>query len=124
MVMETLPPGTKLKGRYRVERALGSGGFGHVYLAVDQQSGQQYAIKEYLVTGAGGKAQLQHEAQVLGQLHHPSLPAFQDAFDERGRYYIVLGYIEGRDLTDCIRVARQRNEAVSLELILTWLISI
>jgi len=124
MVMETLPSGTKLHGRYRVERVLGNGGFGHVYLAIDLQTGQQYAIKEYLVTGSGGKAQLEHESRVLSQLHHPSLPAFQDAFDERGRYYVVLGYIEGRDLTDCIRATRTRGEIVALERILNWLISI
>ncbi len=124
MVMETLPPGTILKGRYRVEQVLGNGGFGHVYLAMDQQTGQQYAIKEYLVTGSSGKAQLEHESRVLSQLHHPSLPAFQDAFDERGRYYVALGYIEGRDLTDCIRATRARGEIVPLERILNWLISI
>ncbi|TMD43986.1 MAG: zinc-ribbon domain-containing protein [Chloroflexi bacterium] len=124
MVMETLPSGTILYGRYRVERVLGSGGFGHVYLAVDLQTNQQYALKEYLVTGASGKAQLEHEARVLSQLRHPSLPAFQAAFDERGRYYVVLGYIEGSDLTDCLRVVRQRNEIVPLERILNWLISI
>ena len=124
MVMETLPQGTVLYGRYRVERALGSGGFGHVYLSVDLSTSQQYAIKEYLVSGANGKAQLEHEARVLSQLHHPSLPAFQDAFDERGRYYVVLGYIEGSDLTDLIRIVRQRNEVVPLARILTWIISI
>ncbi len=124
MVMETLPPGTVLYGRYRIERALGSGGFGHVYLAVDLQTNQQYAIKEYLVAGAGGKAQLEHEARVLSHLHHPSLPAFQAAFDERGRYYVVLGYIEGSDLTDYIRVVRQRNEVVQLARTMTWIISI
>jgi serine/threonine protein kinase len=124
MVMETLPPGTVLYGRYRIERALGSGGFGHVYLSIDLRTNQQYAIKEYLVAGASGKAQLEHEARVLSKLHHPSLPAFQDAFDERGRYYVVLGYIEGSDLTDFIRVVRQRNEVVSLARILTWIISI
>jgi len=124
MVMETLPQGTVLYGRYRIERALGSGGFGHVYLSVDLKTNQQFAIKEYLVSGANGKAQLEHEARVLSQLHHPSLPAFQDAFDERGRYYIVLGYIEGSDLTDLIRVVRQRNEVVPLARILTWIISI
>src|SRR5579871_4048853 len=123
MVMETLPSGTVLKGRYRVERVLGNGGFGHVYLAIDLQTGQQYAVKEYLVTGSSGKAQLEHESRVLSQLHHPNLPAFQDAFDERGRYYVVLGYIEGRDLTDCIRASR-RGETVSIERILNWLISI
>ncbi len=124
MAMETLPSGTILHGRYRIERVLGSGGFGHVYLANDLQTHQQYAIKEYLVTGASGKAQLEHEARVLSQLHHPSLPAFQAAFDERGRYYVVLGYIEGNDLTDYLRVVRQKNEVVPLERILTWLISI
>lgn len=124
MVMETLPQGTVLNGRYRIERALGSGGFGHVYLSVDLSTNLQYAIKEYLVTGANGKAQLEHEARVLSQLHHPNLPAFQDAFDERGRYYIVLGYIEGSDLTDLIRVVRQRNEVIPLSRILDWIISI
>ena len=124
MVMETLPQGTILNGYYRIERALGSGGFGHVYLSVDLRTNQQYAIKEYLVTGASGKAQLEHEARVLSQLHHPNLPAFQDAFDERDRYYIVLGYIEGSDLTDLIRIIRQRNEIIPITRILEWIISI
>ena len=124
MVMETLPSGTILHGRYRIERVLGSGGFGHVYLAVDQQANTQYAIKEYLVTGASGKAQLEHEEQVLIQLHHPNLPAFLAAFDERGRYYVVFGYIEGSDLTDYTRLVRQRNEAIPVAQILTWILSI
>src|SRR3989441_486350 len=124
MVMETLPPGSVLYGHYRIERVLGSGGFGHVYLSVDLRTNQQYAIKEYLVAGASGKAQLEHEARVLSHLHHPSLPAFQAAFDERGRYYIVLGYMEVSDLTDLIRVVLQRNEVVPLARILTWIISI
>ena len=124
MVMETLPSGTLLHGRYRIERVLGSGGFGHVYLAVDVQANTQYAIKEYLVTGPSGKAQLEHEEQILSQLHHPNLPAFYTAFDERGRYYVVLGYIEGSDLTDYIRVVRQRNEVIPIAQILTWILSI
>jgi serine/threonine protein kinase len=122
--METLPSGTILCGRYRVERALGSGGFGHVYLSVDLQTNTQYAIKEYLVTGASGKAQLEHEAQVLSHLHHPNLPAFLSAFDENGRYYVVLGYIEGNDLTDYIRVVRQKNEPIPIARLMEWLLSI
>ena len=124
MVMETLPSGTILHGRYRIERVLGSGGFGHVYLSVDLHANAQYAIKEYLVTGPSGKAQLEHEEQVLSQLHHPNLPAFISAFDERGRYYGVFGYIEGSDLTDYIRVVRQRNEVIPLAQVMTWILSI
>jgi serine/threonine protein kinase len=123
-MIETVPSGTILHGRYRIERVLGSGGFGHVYLAVDQMTNQQYAVKEYLVTGPSGQEQLKHEATVLSQLHHPNLPAFQDAFIERGRYYMVLNYYEGNDLTDLIRMARQRNEAIPLSQIMGWILAI
>ena len=124
MMMETVPSGTILHGRYRIERVLGSGGFGHVYLAVDLTSNQQFAIKEYFVTGTSGQAQLQHEARVLSQLHHPNLPAFHEAFNERGHYFVVLSYIEGTDLTDHIRIARQRNEVIPLPQVLEWILSV
>lgn len=123
-MIETLPSGTILRERYRIERVLGSGGFGHVYLAVDMQTNQQYALKEYLVTGASGQEQLTHESNVLSQLHHPNLPAFHDAFNERGRFYGVLNYIEGHDLTDLIRLARQHNDAVPIARIMHWILSI
>ncbi len=130
MMMETVPSGTILHGRYRIERVLGSGGFGHVYLAIDLKSSQQFAIKEYFVTGTSGQAQLQHEARVLSQLHHPNLPdhpnlpTFHEAFDERGHYFIVFSYIEGTDLTDHIRMARTRNEVIPLSQVLEWMLSV
>lgn len=124
MQTETLPSGTILHGRYRIERALGSGGFGHVYLSVDLQTNMQYAVKEYFVTGTSGKAQLEHESQVLSQLHHPNLPAYLAAFDEHGRYYVVLGYIEGNDLTDYVRVVRQKNEVIPIARLMEWVLSI
>ncbi|MFL5626566.1 MAG: protein kinase domain-containing protein [Ktedonobacteraceae bacterium] len=124
MMMETVPPGTILHGRYRIERVLGTGGFGHVYLALDLQTNQQYALKEYFVTGSSGQAQLQHEARVLSQLHHPNMPAFHEAFSERGHYFVVLSYIEGNDLTDLIRVTRQRNEIIPLPRILGWILAV
>ncbi|MBV9710675.1 MAG: serine/threonine protein kinase, partial [Ktedonobacteraceae bacterium] len=123
-MIETVPTGTILHGHYRIERVLGSGGFGHVYLGMDLANNQQYALKEYLVSGASAQEQLKHEATVLSHLHHPNLPAFQDAFIERGRYYVVLNYIEGNDLTDIIRVARQRNDIVPIKQIMSWLLAI
>jgi serine/threonine protein kinase len=123
-MIETVPSGTILHGRYRIERVLGSGGFGHVYLGMDLATNQQYALKEYLVTGASAQEQLKHEATVLRQLHHPHLPAFLDAFTERGRYYVVLNYIEGNDLTDIIRIARQHNDVVPIGQIMSWLLAI
>lgn len=124
MTPQTLPSGTILNGRYRIERALGSGGFGHVYLVLDQKRNEQYAVKEYLVTGTNGLAQLQHEAQVLSQLHHPNLPVFQNAFSDRDHYYVVISYIEGSDLTDLVRGATRRNEAIPIARLLGWTLTI
>lgn len=123
-MIETIPSGSILHGRYRIERVLGSGGFGHVYLGTDMSSASLCAVKEYLVTGASGQEQLRHEAAVLSQLHHPNMPAFQDAFMERGRYYIVLNYIEGNDLTDLIRMTRKHGEVVPIGRIMHWLLAI
>ncbi len=121
-MIETVPAGTVLHGRYRIERVLGSGGFGHVYLVLDLSTNQQYALKEYLVSGPGGQEQLMHEANVLSQLHHPNLPAFHDAFNERGRYYVIINYIEGEDLTDIIRLTQRRNEVVPLPQLMGWML--
>ncbi len=121
-MIETVPSGTVLHGRYRIERVLGSGGFGHVYLAVDLSTNQPFALKEYLISGPGGQEQLMHEANVLSQLHHPNLPAFHDAFNERGRYYVIISYIEGEDLTDIIRKTQRRNEVVPLTQVIGWML--
>jgi serine/threonine protein kinase len=123
-MIETIPSGTVLHGRYRIERVLGSGGFGHVYLAVNIETNQQCAVKEYLVTGTSGQEQLQHEARVLSQLHHPNIPAFLDAFMSQGRYFVVLNYIEGHDLTDLLRMARQRNTFIPIAQIMQWMLAI
>ena len=121
-MIETVPSGTVLHGRYRIERVLGSGGFGHVYLAVDLSTNKPFALKEYLISGPGGQEQLMHEANVLSQLHHPNLPAFHDAFNERGRYYVIISYIEGEDLTDIIRKTQRRNEVVPLTQLMGWML--
>ncbi len=121
-MIETVPAGTVLHGRYRIERVLGSGGFGHVYLVVDLTTNQPYALKEYLISGPGGQEQLMHEANVLSQLHHPNLPAFHNAFDERGRYYVIINYIEGEDLTDIIRKTQRRNEVVPITQLIRWML--
>ncbi|GAC1631263.1 MAG: hypothetical protein NVS4B11_31450 [Ktedonobacteraceae bacterium] len=122
-MIETVPSGTVLNGHYRIERVLGSGGFGHVYLALDLSTNQQYALKEYLVSGPGGQEQLMHEANVLSQLHHPNLPAFHDAFNERGHYYVILNYIEGEDLTDIIRMTQRRNEVIPITQVMGWILA-
>jgi serine/threonine protein kinase len=123
-MIETIPAGTVLHRHYRIERVLGTGGFGHVYLATDLTTNQPCAVKEYLVTGEDGQEHLKHEARVLSHLHHENLPKFQDAFIEHERYYVVISYIEGNDLTDILRMARQRNETIPTPQLLNWVLAV
>src|SRR5690349_12759600 len=92
--------------------------------AVEVAAPQQYALNDSLVTGPTGQEQRRHEANVLSQVHHPNVPAFHDAFSERGRYYVVLNYIEGNDLTDIIRSANRRSEVVPLARIMGWILAV
>lgn len=92
-------PGQVINERYRVEAALGDGGFGRVYRAFDLNLQGPCAIKESLDTSAIGKQQLHKEARLLFNLHHEHLPQIYDFFSlpDQG-HYIVMQYIAGEDL--------------------------
>lgn len=102
-----LAPGTLLGARYKISRRIGGGGMGSVYLAEDLNlANRPVAVKEmvemFADEGAREKAieDFKREAELLAQLNHPSIPAiYQYIFDsERGRYYLVMKYIDGGDL--------------------------
>ena len=87
-------------GRYRVKRLLGRGGFGHVYLAVDERLGRPVAVKVLLRSARPGDVDAYlAEARILAGLDHPHIVPVYDA-DETpdGSPYVVSKYIEGSDL--------------------------
>jgi len=78
-----LPPGITLKNdTYRIERLLGTGGFGYVYLATDLIIQKPCAIKESFDTSPGAQAQFEIEARILKNLNHPHLVRVTDSFIE------------------------------------------
>jgi len=96
-----LRTGAILKQRYRIIGRLGLGGFGAVYLALDQESGWEVAIKENLNADPAAGRQFDREASLLRQLDHPHLPDVHDYFHVVGRgQYLVMQYIAGEDLAD------------------------
>lgn len=102
-----LEAGTVLQGRYAIERLLGGGGMGMVYLARDQRlANRPCAIKE-MVDHFIDQAQrieandyFAREADTLAQLKHQAIPAITDRFDDKNRHYLVMEYVEGRNLEE------------------------
>ncbi|HEY0755645.1 MAG TPA: protein kinase [Ktedonobacteraceae bacterium] len=99
--------GVLLKQRYRIMVALGQGGMGSVYQAEDLQLGhRQIALKEMSQSGLTTLEQrmaahaFHQEAVMLARLNHPNLPSIFDHFEENGRWYLVMSFIDGETLDE------------------------
>ncbi len=90
-------------GKYRVEKALGNGGFGAVYLAEDTFIGKRVALK---VPHRQNLApdELVGEAKLMAPLDHPNIVSVltADQDPESGTFFIVMEYVEGESLADLL----------------------
>src|SRR5271170_2241281 len=106
-------------GRYRIDRLLGKGGFGIVYLAHDDQLQRLVAIKvphRHLVSLPEYAEAYLTEARTVANLDHPHLvPVHDIGSTEQFPCYIVSKYIDGTDLFTRLRQSRlPLAEAVEL----------
>ncbi len=97
-------------GRYRIERVLGQGGFGLVYLAQDDQLNRPVAIKvphRALVNHVEDAEAYLAEARTVANLDHSHIvPVFDVGSTEQFACYIVSKYIDGTDLAASLKKAR------------------
>jgi serine/threonine-protein kinase len=123
-----LAAGTLLADRYNIIRRIGGGGMGSVYQAEDRNlANRQVAVKEMIEMFADETARakaiedFKRESELLARLEHPSIPTIYDYFfdNSRGRYYLVMKFIDGGDLA-----ARQRASGGRVEelLVTQWAI--
>ena len=105
-----------LMGRYQVQRELGRGGMGAVYLAFDLQHRKSVAIKVARLAGPEARAQFRREALYLQKLHHHSLPRVWDVFSDTQRDFLVMEYIPGDDLETLVQTQGPQPEW----LVLRW----
>jgi len=107
-------------GHYRVQRLIGTGGMGAVYLATRRQGGfaQQVALK--VVRGALSTRQdrerFEHERQILATLVHPNIAALFDGGETRdGEPYYTMEYVDGVGIAEfCTRHALPVAQRVRL----------
>ncbi|HET7904258.1 MAG TPA: protein kinase, partial [Candidatus Eisenbacteria bacterium] len=101
-----LSPGSSI-GPYRIEREIGRGGMGVVFLAQDTRLGRPAAIKALPEDVAGDPDRLQRferEAKALASLTHPNVAGIYGLEESGGHRYLALEYVEGESLAD--RLAR------------------
>jgi eukaryotic-like serine/threonine-protein kinase len=98
------------RGRYAVERTLGTGGMALVYLARDEELGRPVAIKvlgERFAADPEFRERFVREARMAARLAHPNIVSVYDVGEEDGRPYIVMECVEGTTLAD--EVSRRKR---------------
>jgi len=134
----TLQPGEMLNW-YRIERILGRGGFGVIYLATDTNLDHQVAIKEYIpsdvATRSGdskvlpiteehgdiyrwGMDRFIKEARNLVKFKHPNIVRVMSVFQENNTAYMVMEFEEGHDLRAHLRKPGATSEQSLKQLII------
>jgi len=97
-----LKPGDRVGDKYRIQRKLGTGGMGVVYLAVHERLNQNVALKVLHSFHRHSKvdvARFEHEARAMSVVKNPHIARALDAdLLDDGSLYLVMECLEGRDL--------------------------
>ncbi|MBL8507736.1 MAG: serine/threonine protein kinase, partial [Chitinimonas sp.] len=118
-------------GRYQVEKELGKGAMGVVYLGRDPKIGRVVAIKTMALSQEFEADELEEarsrffrEAETAGRLNHPNIVTIYDAGEEHDLAYIAMEFLKGKDLAphtkagqllpvaDVVNIAIQTAEAL------------
>lgn len=90
-----------LEGKYEIQRILGEGASGVVYLAWDRHLSRQVAVKKQKQNENSDDKSFRQELTMLKELRHPMLPVLYDYFWEDG-WYLVMEYVQGISLHNYI----------------------
>lgn len=109
-----MQPGDLLVGRYRLDRLLGAGGFGVVYLGTQLPLGRAVAIKLLSAAGAGSSSRFEQEAALAQRLDHPNTVRIVDfGFGPDGAPFIVWEYLRGHTLEQFLASQGPQSAAVA-----------
>lgn len=117
--------GTILRGIYRIDSYLSSGGFGNTYVATNIEFDERVAIKEFFMKGVTQrddnqttvsvsnsenidsfqqqKEKFKKEARRIRQLKNEYIVAVHDLFEENGTAYYVMDYVDGENLAERLK---------------------
>ena len=101
-------------GRFTIERLLGSGGMGIVFVALDPVLDRRVALK--LIRGAGDRAEerLLREAQALAKLKHANVVTVHEAGSAEGSVFIAMELVDGTNLRTWLETPRTWREVLAV----------
>ena len=109
-----------LGGRYRLDRELGRGGMGTVYLARDVQLDRPVALK-FLGSLVDGSEEYRQrfirEAKAAARVNHPNIIAIYDISAGMGKAYIAMEYVEGPNLHQYVEAKGRLSPREAINLI-------
>ena len=98
--------GQKINDRYQIIKSIGEGGMANVYLAYDTILDRDVAVKILrgdLSNDEKFVRRFQREALNASSLSHPNIVEVYDVGEDNGQYFIVMEYIEGKNLKDLLK---------------------
>lgn len=102
--------GMPMLGRYKIEKEIGKGAMGVVYLGRDPKIGRAVAIKTLALSQEfegdaliDARARFFREAETAGRLQHPCIVTIFDAGEEHDLAYIAMEFLKGVDLASACR---------------------
>lgn len=96
---------------YNIEKKIGSGGMGEIFLAVDKRLDRYVAVKTLKLPGDSKITheefveRFRREAKAVARLSHPNIVSIYDIGEENGQYYMVMEYIEGHNLEQFLKAS-------------------
>jgi serine/threonine-protein kinase len=111
-------PGMLIDGKYQVERVIGEGAMGIVYLAHDAGTDTKVVIKSIRAEFADNpefQGRAIDEGRVLARIDHPNVVRLNAVVVEQGQLYLVMQYIEGNSLQRLIESYRSQGTKMPLD---------
>ncbi len=108
-------------GKWTLSTEIGRGGMGRVYLAQEDLTGRQAAVKilsPELAVDQGFLGRFQREIEALSKLSHPHIVQFFDAGNDAGRYFYAMEYVPGESLEQLLDHKKRINARDFLDIAL------
>lgn len=107
-------------GKYKVLYLVGAGTFARVYRCVDTESGRVRAVKvlrNRYSDDMEATEQFMREARMVMPLRHPNIIPVHDVDSYKGRYYMVMDFVEGQNLRDFVKLRKHMELGETMKLI-------